>query len=408
LKYLKIIAFTHKYVDLKDLGKFVICNECLESSLESVKAKFDIPEIFYLGTCNRVEFVFSAEQSLDSPFVKDFIQTLNLPVSEDQLDKFVSQASVFEDVEAFNHLLRISCSLESLVVGEKEILAQLRKAYETCRVAGFTGDYLRLIMGQVVKTAKEVYTHTGISRKPISVVSLAYRKLRELKMCTNAKILIIGAGETNRNITKYLKKHKYSNFAVFNRSLENAEILAAELGGKAFSLEGLKTYKKGFDVIITCTSATEPIITNEIYQSLLNGDTSRKVIVDLAVPNDTSPEVLEKNPVTFIEVHSLQEIADSNLKERYEELVHAERIINQNIHDFRPVLKQRRLEIAMREVPVKIKEIKENALNKIFLNEIEGMDDNSREILGRVINYIEKKYISVPMVIAKDILIKNS
>jgi glutamyl-tRNA reductase len=408
LKYLKIIAFTHKYVDLKDLGKFVICNECLESSLESVKAKFDIPEIFYLGTCNRVEFVFSAEQNLDASFVKDFIQTLNLPVSDDQLDKFVNQASVYEDVEAFNHLLRISCSLESLVVGEKEILAQLRKAYETCRAAGFTGDYLRLIMGQVVKTAKEVYTHTGISRKPISVVSLAYRKLRELKMCTNAKILIIGAGETNRNITKYLKKHKYSNFAVFNRSLENAEILAAELGGKAFGLEGLKDYKKGFDVIITCTSATEHILTNEIYQSLLNGDTSKKVIVDLAVPNDTSPEVLEKNPVTFIEVHSLQEIADSNLKERYDELVHAERIIDQNIQDFRPVLKQRRVEIAMREVPVRIKEIKDNALNKIFFNELECMDDNSRELLGRVIDYIEKKYISVPMVIAKDILIKNS
>jgi glutamyl-tRNA reductase len=395
-------------VDLKDLGKFIICEESLESRLESVKTKFDLSEIFYLGTCNRVEFVFSSDKNIDHTFVKGFIQTLNLPVSEDQLDKFVSQASIYEDVEAFNHLLRISCSLESLVVGEKEILAQLRKAYETCRVAGFTGDYLRLIMGRVVKTAKEVYTQTGISRKPISVVSLAYRKLRELKMCTNAKILIVGAGETNRNITKYLKKHKYSNFAVFNRSLTNAEILAAELGGKAFGLEGLKTYKDGFDVIITCTSATEPIITDDIYQSLLNGDTSRKVIVDLAVPNDTSPEVIEKNPVTFIEVHSLQEIADANLKERYDELVHAEQIIGQNIQDFRPVLKQRRVEIAMREVPERIKEIKDNALNKIFFNEIENMDDDSRELLGRVISYIEKKYISVPMVIAKDILIKNS
>jgi glutamyl-tRNA reductase len=205
LKYLKVIAFTHKYVDLKDLGKFVICNECLESSLESVKAKFDIPEIFYLGTCNRVEFVFTADQNLDASFVKDFIQTLNLPVSEDQVDTFVKQVVVYEDVEALNHLLRISCSLESLVVGEKEILAQVRKAYETCRVSGFTGDYLRLIMNRVVKTAKEVYTNTGIARKPISVVSLAYRKLRELKMCTNARILIIGAGETNRNIPNTLK-----------------------------------------------------------------------------------------------------------------------------------------------------------------------------------------------------------
>ena len=408
MKYLKVIAFTHKSVDLKDLGKFVICNESLEKSLESVKVKFDIPEIFYLGTCNRVEFVFTAEQKIDSDFVKDFILSLNLHVTHDQIDSLVNQVLVYEDVEALNHLLRISCSLESLVVGEKEILAQVRKAYETCRISGFTGDYLRLIMSRVVKTAKEVYTNTGIARKPISVVSLAYRKLRELKMCTNAKILIIGAGETNRNISKYLKKHKYSNFAIFNRSLENAKILAEELSGQAYSLADLKTYKKGFDVIITCTSATEPIITDEIYQSLLNGDTSRKVIVDLAVPNDTCPEVLKRNPVTFIEVHSLQEIANSNLQERYEELTHAEHIIMQNIEEFMPVLKQRRVEIAMREVPEKIKEIKNTAINQIFASEIECMDDASKEVLGRIMNYMEKKYISVPMVMAKDILIKNS
>ncbi len=408
MKYLKVIAFTHKHIDLKDLGKFVICNESLESSLESVRAKFDIPEIFYVGTCNRVEFVFTAEQSLTTDFVKGFIQALNLPIPQDQVDIFSSQVSVYEDVEALNHLLRISCSLESLVVGEKEILAQVRRAYETCRVAGFTGDYLRLVMNRVVKTAKEVYTNTAISRKPISVVSLAYRKLRELKMCTNSRILIIGAGETNKNISKYLQKYKYSNFAIFNRSLNKAQVLADELGGKAFGLEDLKTYKEGFDVIITCTSATEPIITDEIYQSMLNGDTSRKVIVDLAVPNDTCPKVLENNPLTFIEVHSLQEIANNNLQERYEELIFAENIIDQNIQEFKPVLKQRRVEIAMREVPEKIKEIRDTAINRIFADEIESMDDNSREVLARVMNYMEKKYISLPMIMAKDILINNS
>ena len=408
MKYLKIIAFTHKQIDLKDLGKFVICNESLESSLESVRQKFDIPEIFYIGTCNRVEFVFTADQDLSNEFVRGFIQALNLPVSAEQVQAFAEQVSIYEDVEALNHLLRISCSLESLVVGEKEILAQVRKAYDTCRVAGFTGDYLRLIMNRVVKTSKEVYTNTAIARKPISVVSLAYRKLRELNMCTNSRILIIGAGETNKNISKYLKKHKYSNFTIFNRTLENAQVLADELGGKAYGLDALKTFKDGFDVIITCTSATEPIITNEIYNSLLNADTSRKVIVDLAVPNDTSPEVLEHNPVTFIEVHSLQGIANSNLQERYEELIFAERIIEDNIQEFKPVLKQRRVEIAMRDVPVKIKEIRNIAVNSIFADEIEGMDSNSREVLERVMNYMEKKYISLPMVMAKDILIKNS
>ena len=408
MKYLKVIAFTHKQIDLKDLGKFVICNESLESSLESVRRKFDIPEIFYIGTCNRVEFVFTADQNLSNEFVREFIQALNLPVSDEQVQAFADQVSIYEDIEALNHLLRISCSLESLVVGEKEILAQVRKAYDTCRLAGFTGDYLRLVMNRVVKTSKEVYTNTAIARKPISVVSLAYRKLRELNMCTNSRILIIGAGETNKNISKYLKKHKYSNFTIFNRTLENAQVLADELGGKAYSLDALNTFKNGFDVIITCTSATEPILTNEIYNSLLNADTSRKVIVDLAVPNDTSPEVLDNNQVTFIEVHSLQEIANSNLQERYEELIFAERIIEDNILEFKPVLKQRRVEIAMRDVPVKIKEIRSAAVNRIFADEIEGMDSNSREVLERVMNYMEKKYISLPMVMAKDILIKNS
>jgi glutamyl-tRNA reductase len=293
-------------------------------------------------------------------------------------------------------------------VGEKEILTQVRKAYDTCRLAGFTGDYMRLIMNRVVKTSKEVYTNTAISRKPISVVSLAYRKLRELKMCTNSRVLIIGAGETNKNLSKYLKKHKYSNFTIFNRTIENARVLAEDLGGVAYNLEALKTFKNGFDVIITCTSATEPIITNEIYTSLLNGDDSRKVIVDLAVPNDTSPEVLQNNPVTFIEVHSLQEIANSNLKERYEELIFAERIIEENIQDFKPVLKQRRVEIAMKEVPEKIKEIRNAAVNGIFAEEIGSMDQQSREVLERVMNYMEKKYISLPMIMAKDILINNS
>ncbi|MXV17200.1 glutamyl-tRNA reductase [Hufsiella ginkgonis] len=407
MKYLKVIAFTHKYIDLKDLGRFVICNETLESRLGSVKAKFGIPEIFYVGTCNRVEFVFYAEQQLTPDFVKDFISSLNFCVTGDKLEGIASRASVYEDMEALNHLLRISCSLESLVVGEKEILAQVRKAYEQCREAGLTGDYLRMVMSRVVKTAKEVYTHTNISRKPISVVSLAYRKLRDLKMCSNARILIVGAGETNQNISKYLRKHKFSNFSVFNRTLAKAEHMALELDGKAFGLEDLKHYKGGFDVIITCTGATEPIITNEIYQSLLSGETDKKVIVDLAIPNDTCCKVTESNAVHFIEVGSLQEIAQQNMQDRYEEQIHAERIIERNIQEFKPMLKQRRVELAMREVPEKIKAIRSTALNSVFADELQGMDENSREVLEKVINYMEKKYISVPMVMAKEILVNN-
>ncbi|MDQ0969865.1 glutamyl-tRNA reductase [Flavobacterium sp. W4I14] len=407
MEYLKVIAFTHHHIDLKSLGKLVICDQSLDSRLKNVQAELPVSEIFYIGTCNRVEFVFLTKEKTDKEFVTRFLTVLDMGLPPEFMERFLDNVTVYENEEAFNHLLRTSCSLESLVVGEKEILAQIRKAYENCRDAGFTGDYMRMIMDRVVKTAKEVYTHTNISKNPVSVVSLAYRKLKELNMCGNSRILIIGAGETNQNIAKYLNKHKYSNFSIFNRTLSKAESLAGELGGKAYPLAALEDFNEGFDVIITCTGSTEAIINEALYAKLLNGDQGKKVIVDLAIPNDVTPAVIHNNPVHYIEVESLKEVARKNIQERYNELVHAEEIISNNITEFFSVLKQRRIELAMQEVPRKIKEIKNTAINGVFADEISQMDEASREVLERVMNYMEKKYISVPMVMAKEILVNQ-
>ncbi|KQN32432.1 serine carboxypeptidase [Pedobacter sp. Leaf41] len=408
MEYLKVIAFTHHHIDLKSLGKLVICDQSLDSRLKNIQTELPVSEIFYIGTCNRVEFVFLTKEKTDKEFVTRFLTVLDMGLPPEFMERFLDNVTVYENEEAFNHLLRTSCSLESLVVGEKEILAQIRKAYENCRDAGFTGDYMRMIMDRVVKTAKEVYTHTNISKNPVSVVSLAYRKLKELNMCGNSRVLIIGAGETNQNIAKYLNKHKYSNFSIFNRTLSKAETLAAELNGKAYPLSDLENFTEGFDVIITCTGSTEAIIDEELYAKLLNGDTGKKVIVDLAIPNDVAPAVIHNNLVHYIEVESLKEVARKNIQERYNELVHAEDIINNNITEFFTVLKQRRIELAMQEVPRKIKEIKNTALNGVFADEISQMDEASREVLERVMNYMEKKCISVPMIMAKEILVKES
>lgn len=407
MEYLKVIAFTHHHIDLKSLGKLVICDQSLDSRLKNVQAELPVSEIFYVGTCNRVEFVFLTKEKTDKEFVTRFLTVLDMGLPPEFMERFLDNVTVYENEEAFNHLLRTSCSLESLVVGEKEILAQIRKAYENCRDAGFTGDYMRMIMDRVVKTAKEVYTHTNISKNPVSVVSLAYRKLKELNMCGNSRILIIGAGETNQNIAKYLNKHKYSNFSIFNRTFSKAESLAVELGGKAYPLAALEDFNEGFDVIITCTGSTEAIINEALYAKLLNGDQGKKVIVDLAIPNDVMPAVIHNNPVHYIEVESLKEVARKNIQERYNELVHAEEIISNNITEFFSVLKQRRIELAMQEVPRKIKEIKNTAINGVFAEEISQMDEASREVLERVMNYMEKKYISVPMVMAKEILVNQ-
>lgn len=385
----------------------VVCNEELEDRLVNLKTALDIPEIFYIATCNRVEFVFCGGHVLDDEFVANFLQQMNFCVPAERLQCYLGQVTRYDGMDALNHLFRMSCSLESLVVGEKEIFAQVRRAYERCRAAGFTGDYLRLIMDRLVIAAKEVYTFTDISRNPISVVSLAYRKLKEAKLPANPRILVIGSGETNQNLAQYLKKHQHSNFVVFNRTVKNAKKLARELNAEAHPLSELAQYKKGFDIMIVCTGSSEAIITPHLYESLLQGETDRKVIVDLAIPNDIHADVITQFPVHYIEVSSLQAIAEKNKQERYAELENADAIIQKNIQEFMPIVKQRRVEIAMREVPQKIKEIRSFAVNEVFAQDLQGLDPQAREVLEKVISYMEKKYIKVPMVMAKEILVKG-
>ena len=406
LKNLRIIAFTHKNLDLKEIGKLVIAPEEKKRVLSALKEELNIQELFYIGTCNRVELVFTLETDINEYILNKVIQHLsNQKIENSEILK--KSASVYQDEAALVHLMRVSSSLESLVVGEKEILAQVRNSYDECKDWGFTGDFLRLCMNRVVKTAKEIYTDTKISEKPISVVSIAYRLLRNVDINERTRFVIIGAGETNQLFAKYLKKQKLSNFTVFNRTLSKAESLANELEGRAMPLEALQTYKEGFDVIITCTSATEPIITPEIYKGLLNGEKSKKIILDLAIPNDTAAEVVENNPMHFINIESIQETIKRNMDERYGELCHAEQIIDTNINEFRPLVRQRKIELAMQVVPQKIKDIRNTAINSVFAEDINELDEQSREVLEKVLNYMEKKYISIPMLMAKDILIKE-
>lgn len=406
MKNLRIIAFTHKNLDLKEIGKLVLAPEEKKSVLSALKEELNIQELFYIGTCNRVELVFTLENDVNDYLLNKVIQHLsNQKIENPEILR--KSASVYQDEAALVHLMRVSSSLESLVVGEKEILAQVRNSFDECKNWGLTGDFLRLCMNRVVKTAKEIYTNTKISEKPISVVSIAYRLLRNLDINSNTRFLIIGAGETNQLFAKYLKKQKLNNFTVFNRTLSKAESLAAELEGTALPLSELKNYNKGFDVIITCTSATEPIITPALYTSLLNAETSKKTILDLAIPNDTAAEVVAQNPIHFINIESIQETIKHNMEERYGELCHAEQIIDANVNEFRPLVRQRKIELAMQVVPQKIKDIRNTAINSVFADDINELDEQSKEVLEKVLNYMEKKYISIPMVMAKDILIKE-
>lgn len=404
---IKIIAFTHKTTNLSDIGKLHIQQDAMKARLESLKQVVGLDELFYLSTCNRVEFILSTTKKIDAAFLHHFFTAFDPSWDTAQLNWAVETAQVFSGDDALRHLFYVASSIDSLVVGEREIITQVRNAYEICNEIGITGDLIRLAIKKTIEVAKEVYTHTNIAKNPVSVVSLAYRKLRALNVKQDARFLIIGSGVTNSTMAKYLKKHQYSNFTIFNRTLENAEKLAAELNGKAYPLTELTNYKEGFDIIVTCTGASGSIITKEIYKSLLGNDQSKKVVIDLAIPNDLDGEILNSYDINLIAINNLQEVAKENLQAREQELEACKVIVEKNIADFKQIVRTRKVELAMSEVPQKIKAIRETA-NGVFAKELDALDANSKEVLDKILAYMEKKYISVPMKMAKEILIDEN
>ena len=413
LQPLKVIAFTHHNTQLNELSKFFIHEDNLKERLSDLKSKVGIDEILYLATCNRIEFIFTYPPRLTPQSLETFFRNFNNACNEEEIQLAVKRATVFEGEEAVRHLFRVASSLDSMVIGEREIITQVRNAFERCKAAGLTRDFLRLLIKNTITTAKQVFTDTRIADNPVSVVSLAFRKLKNMNVHGDARIIIIGAGETNSNLCKYLFKHGYKNFAIFNRTLAKAEKLAEAYnaqGGSvtAHPLTALADYKKGFDVLISCTGSAEAIVSDEIYSQLLNGDTAKKVVIDLAIPADIEATVVEKNSLRYIGINELREEAERNLSIRQSELTSAQGIIEEGLKEFHSQVRVRELELKMRDVPQKVREIKSTALNEIFADDIESLDEQSRLVLSRVLDYMEKKYISVPMVMAKEIILRES
>ncbi|MGI8891820.1 MAG: glutamyl-tRNA reductase [Bacteroidia bacterium] len=400
-----IISFTHRNTGLKNLSSLYIDESELAERLTALKYFLELKEILYLATCNRIEFHIVTEKVVDTSFLHEFFHAL---YDADPEDEILRNVSVFSGEEAVLHIFKVASSLDSVVVGEREITSQVRKAYETCRDLGLTGDMLRLVVKFTITTAKEVFTDSKIALNPVSVVSLAYRTLTEHHIPLNAKFLIIGAGETNRNMSKYLLKHGYKNFTVFNRSIENANTLADELKGKSYDLDHLKKYQDGFDVIISCTGSTQPIITDNIYESLsTNNSPGTKMLIDLAMPRDFEDTIITRPNIHYIDIATIKNRACENRKKREAELIVADEIINRNIAEFKKMTRIRKVELAMQEVPKKIKEIKQTALETVFSKDFQQLDAPSREVVEKILNYMEKNYIKVPMKMAKEILLEK-
>lgn len=405
MEHLKVITVTHKRVSLEQVGKFHLDDAVVHERLNEVKERAGLKEMMYLSTCNRVEFFVVCDEEIDNDWLIQFYSKFKPEWDADEVEDAVLVSEVYEGRNVIEHLFTVASSIDSMVIGEREIITQVRTAFETSKKMNLTGDMIRLLVRKTIETAKEVYTHTEIASKPVSVVSLAHRQLQDQEIPTSARILFIGAGQTNTTMARFLRKRGFKNCHVFNRSRENGEKLAKELGCASSTLDKLGDYDKGFDVLITCTGSSDPVITPELYKHLLQGEMQKKIVVDLAIPCDLDPMVLQFHRVKYIGVEELKSIAEANLRSRGKEVQICRAIINKNLREFFEIFRERQVEIAMRTVPGKVKEIRERAMNTVFAKELEGMDENSKELLDKVVAYMEKKYISVPMKMAKEIML---
>jgi len=321
-----------------------------------------------------------------------------------QLKKISKFVDVYHGSKAVNHLFEVASSMDSLVVGEREIFRQFREAYKQSQTFGLIGDNLRMLENATVKAAKEVYDKTKIGEKPLSIVSLAVQSMFSHKVPKDARLLIVGAGETNTLFAKFLKKHDFSNVSIFNRSLDNAKDLVELLNGTAYHLSELSTFDKGFDVMIVATGATSALIDTKIYRNLLQRETDKKVVIDLSVPNNVSADVVESFDMHYIDIEQLRSRSTANLEFRKQEIHAARILLKSQLIAFNNQFQQRQLEKALNTVPVEIRQIKERALQKVYNKKIAALDPNAQSLILEMMDFMEKKCISVPMKVAKKLV----
>jgi glutamyl-tRNA reductase len=289
-------------------------------------------EALVLTTCNRVE-VYGASETR--------ISTLDIArCLARKIDKRVPPDSApfyrYEDAQCAQHLFRVASGLDSMVVGETEILGQAKKAYESARQSGAAGPYLHRLFQRAFRVAKQVRTHTDITRGAVSVgsvaVDLAEKIFGNLASC---KVLVLGAGETSERTARALVSRGVGDLRVSNRSSERAENLAALIAGRAIRFEEWPEQCREVDILITSTSSDAALLARENLAPMLRDRIDRPLfIIDIAVPRDVDPNVNELDGVYLYDIDSLQLIAEQSLALRRQQVAAAEAIIAQHVSDF--------------------------------------------------------------------------
>ncbi|CAN5474882.1 glutamyl-tRNA reductase [soil metagenome] len=289
-------------------------------------------ETLLLSTCNRVELYAVSDLPVATDEIARSLLRHAAAAEEGSEDQFYR----YDDEECVQHLFRVASGLDSMVIGETEILGQAKKAYEAARLSGSAGPYLHRLFQRAFRVAKQVRTRTEISRGTVSVgsvaVDLAVKIFGDL---SGRRVLLLGAGEASERTARSLTSRGVTDLRVSNRSAERAEALAALVGGSAAPFHEWQNQCREIDILISSTASEEPLVTPGLLAPILKERLDRPLfIIDIAVPRDVSPEVNEMDGVYLYDIDSLQSIAEQSLALRRQQIAAGDEIIGQHAADF--------------------------------------------------------------------------
>ncbi|SMO43423.1 glutamyl-tRNA reductase [Balnearium lithotrophicum] len=346
------LGVSHKTAPVEVREKFSFKNEDLERNLLKLNSFHSIDEIFILSTCNRVEIYFTTRS--ETPF-KELIDFL-IEEKNSSLDEINRHFYRKIDKNAVRHGFYVASSLDSMVVGEPQIVGQFKDAFSLAKDLGTVGTVLCRFCETALKVSKRVRTETGISRNAVSISFAAVELAKKIFGSLNGKnVAIIGAGEMAELAVKHLIANGVSDVFVVNRTFERAQKLAEEFGGKPFPLTELSSVLKVSDIVISSTGAPGYVLTTEnVLPSIKERSNRPMFLIDIAVPRDIDPSLNNYENLYVYDIDDLQQVVEANIRERLKEAETAKKIIEGYVERFLKWMRE--LEIA----PL-IAELKERA-----------------------------------------------
>lgn len=334
-----LVGLNHKTAPLDVRERlFAGCQETMHLP-GSLLAIDGVSEALYLSTCNRVEIVANVEEDSQArAALKDYLIGLGA-LSGGDAGKCLY---LHEGEEAIRHLFRVAASLDSLVMGEAQILGQVKDAYRRALAENATGVALNRLMHRAFRTAKRVRTETGIAANPVSVSFAAVELAKKIfGTLDGKKLLVIGAGEMAELACTHLAANGAEKITVANRSAAQATALAEKFHGRAVGLDALDETLGDTDIVISSTGSPSYVITRQMVAGCLQKRKNRMLfLIDIAVPRDIDPVCGKLGNVFLYNIDDLQSIVDENIKNRKREAIKAEAIVAEEVANYTDWLRE--------------------------------------------------------------------